>query len=166
MQQSEIDKELSRIEEAAMWSAQGQFEQSKTWRAVHLGLAAPAALLAAVTGGTLLADEISAGVGGIAALVSAAFAGLATALGASEKSSHCQTVGNRYLALQAAARRAREIDLPNQDFPDARAQLTELADLHDEINDAAPVISKRSYKRARKNIETEGGQTYRADSRG
>lgn len=162
----EISKELSRIEEASKWSSQSQFERSKTWRGIHLVLTVPAAILAAVTGGTLLADAISVTLAGALTLIAAAVAGAGTALDPAGKSVRSQTAGNRYLALQSAARRARNIDLPTQSFEQGRSRLTELTETQDEINADSPVISDRAYERARKNIEETGGQDYKVDADG
>jgi len=74
----------------------------------------PAALLAAITGGSLLADEISPVLAGILALVAAGLAGVLATVKAAERGEVCQRVGNEYLALQRDARIARNVDLPSR----------------------------------------------------
>ena len=50
-----VATELDRLHESVLWSAQGQFEQMKLWRSLNLLLGVPAAVLAAISGGTGLA---------------------------------------------------------------------------------------------------------------
>jgi hypothetical protein len=47
-----IAEEADRIHESVLWSSQGQFEQVKLWRAMNMVFGVPAAILAAVSGGT------------------------------------------------------------------------------------------------------------------
>lgn len=163
-QREEISRELRRIEEASKWSAQCQFEQAKIWRATHLWLAAPSATLAAVSGGGLLADEFSATLSGLLALLAAALGALSAALGASEKAAECKNSGNEYLAVQGKARRSRCVQLPDQDIAQAMHNLESLAERQDEINSVAHVIHRKAYNRSRRNIESDGGQTFEVDN--
>jgi hypothetical protein len=157
-----ISTELSNIEESAMWSSQGQFEQAKLWRATHLILGVPAAALAAVAGATALASTTGRITAGVIALVAAGLGAVASSLDAAGRAEAAQTAGNRYLALQTDARVAREVDLASQDAERNRQTLQELMARRDEINAEASVISKFAYRRARRNIES-GGQTYGQD---
>lgn len=159
---TEISKELERLEESSEYSAQNQFEQAKIWKAVHLWLAVPAALLGAVTGGSLLADEISPVLAGILALVAAGLAGVLATVKAAERGEVCQRVGNEYLALQRDARIARNVDLREQAPQEARDALGELVARQNELNAVAPIPSTLARSRGQRNI-TAGGQTYRAD---
>src|SRR5713226_9712272 len=52
----EILKEVRRIEEDALYSANGHFEQAKRWTNVHLLIGIPAALLSALAGASALAQ--------------------------------------------------------------------------------------------------------------
>jgi hypothetical protein len=160
-----IETELSNIEESAKWSSQGQFEQAKLWRATHLVVGVPAATLAAVAGATALASTASRVAAGIVALVAAGLSAVAASLDAAGRAEGAQTAGNRYLAVQTAARVARDIDLPRQDLDTARKTVGELLARHDEINAEAAVISKYAYRRAGRNI-VAGGQTYATEKRG
>ena len=45
-----IGDEARRLKESTMYSAQGQFERAKFWRALNLTLGVSAAILAAVAG--------------------------------------------------------------------------------------------------------------------
>jgi uncharacterized protein (DUF1800 family) len=157
-----IGAELSRLEESAMWSAQGQFEQSKRWRGVNLGLGVPTSVLAAVSGATALADVKRGVVAGVLALLAAGFGAILTTVNASQRQNKASAGANAYLEIQTAARQYRQIDLPYDDVDEARAHLAELTARRDEQNKTSEPISKAAYKKARKNIES-GGQSYAAD---
>lgn len=156
-------RELRRIEESAMLSAQAQFEQAKYWRGINLTLGVPAAVLAAIAGATALASTTGRIAAGIIALVAAGLSAITTTLNAAQRTEQAQAAGNLYLALQADARISREIDLPHQSFDEARSALTELRVRQDEINQSSALPARFAYWRAKKNIES-GGQRYQADS--
>lgn len=158
-----IGQELDRLEERAMWSAQGQLEQAKTWRALNVWLGAPSAVAAATAGALVLTSDALNVAGGILALAAAAGGAVLTTVNASYRATQASSAGNAYLEIQTAARRSREVDLPWADLDIARQDLGELSARMDEQNKTADPISGRAYRRARKNIEG-GGQAYRADS--
>jgi hypothetical protein len=160
-----IAAQLANIEEGVKYSAQGKFEQAKLWRSVNLLIGVPAACLAAVAGATALASTTSRIAAGIIALVAAALGAVATTLDASKRAEAAEAAGNRYLALQHEAEIAREVDLPAQDVETSRRVLHEFADRRHEINSQSPSIPRFAYRRAKRNIEREGGQTYRGDAR-
>ncbi len=157
-----IGEELHRIEEAAMFAAQAQFEQAKYWRAVNLALGVPAAVLAAVAGGTALASTAGRVAAGIIALVAAGLTAITTTLNAAQRTEQAQAAGNLYLALQSDARIARETDLPRQSFDEGRAALSDLRVRQDEINQSSALPARYAYWRAKKNVE-RGGQQYEID---
>jgi hypothetical protein len=158
-----IGTELKRVEESAMYSAQGQFEQAKMWRTANLALGVPAAVLAALAGVTSLADLAGGLVAGLLALGSAALGGLLTVVNPSQRMSTAATAANVYLEIQTAARQQREIDLPYQAIEESRASLAALSAQRDEQNKAAEPVAARSYRKAQRNIGS-GGQTYTGDA--
>jgi hypothetical protein len=160
---SAIGAELRRLEESAMYSAQGQFEQAKMWRAMNLALGVPAAVLAAVAGVTSLADLAGSLVAGLLALGSASLGGLLTVVNPSQRMNTAGSAANVYLEIQTSARQQREIDLPYQPVEDSRAALAALSARRDEQNKAAEPVAARSYRRAQRNIAA-GGQTYAGDA--
>lgn len=157
-----IGEELRRIEESSVYSSQGQFEMAKQWRSVNLCLGVPTSLLAAVSGATVLSDTGHAVVGGLLALAAAALGAVMTTLNASQRANQAGAAANAYLEIQTAARQAREIDLPNRDLDEARANLAEISARRDEQNKTADVINARAYRKAKKNIVV-GGQSYAVD---
>ncbi|WP_123451900.1 SLATT domain-containing protein [Streptomyces sp. PanSC19] len=160
-----IEKELRRLEESAMYSAQIQFEQTKQWRGVNLALGVPATLLAAISGTAALVNTSGRIAAGICALASAAFGAILTTVNASHRMNQAAAAANAYLEIQTAARQAREIDLPHCSIEEARSNLAELTARRDEQNKTAEVPNKRSYRKAQRNIEG-GGQTYAVDENG
>ena len=159
-----IRLELLRLEESAMYSSQGQFEQAKIWRGVNLGLGVPASVLAAISGATALAAEAGRLTAGVLALIAAGLGAVLTTVNASHRMNQATAAANAYLEIQTAARQAREVDLPEMEIEDARNVLSELTARRDEQNKTAEPISRWAYLRAKKNIEKIGGQTYEADS--
>jgi hypothetical protein len=157
-----IRKELCRIEESAMLSAQAQFEQAKFWRAVNLALGVPAAVLAAVAGATALASTTGRVAAGIIALTAAGLSAITTTLNSAQRTEQAQAAGNLYLALQSDARIARETDLPRWSFDDARGALGDLRVRQDEINQSSALPARYAYWRAKKNV-AGGGQQYEID---
>jgi hypothetical protein len=157
-----IADELSRIEEAAMHSAQTQFSSAKFWRGLNLALGIPAATLAAVAGTTVLADAVSARVGASIALVAAALTAVMTTLNAAQRAEQSRVAANAYLALQGDARVLRTIDLASLEGADARSSLNELIERRNTVNDSAPVASLLAYRLGRRNIAKDR-QKYLAD---
>ncbi len=136
-----IGNEACRLEESAMYSAQGQFERAKFWRAVNLSLGVAAAILAAVAGVVGLASDSARILSGVLALIAAGMVSVLTTVNADRRHS------------QAAAAAT------------ARTQLGELTARRDEINKTADITSRRAYRRAQASIE-RGGQRYEADKAG
>lgn len=157
-----IEAELLRLEDSAMISSQGQFEETKYWRRINLSLGLPASLLAAAAGATALAATAGRVTAGILAIAAAGFGAVLTTVNAAHRVNQASSAANAYLEIQTAARQAREIDLPYMSLDDARQVLAEITARRDEQNKTAEPPSKRSYKKATANIAA-GGQTYDVD---
>jgi hypothetical protein len=160
-----IDTELLRLEESARDSSQSQFEQTKRWRGVNLGLGLPASLLAAASGATALAATAGRITAGVLAILAAAFGAILTTVNASHHMNQAASAANAYLEIQTAARQFREIDLPSMEIDEARQMLAELTSRRDEQNKTAEPPSSRAWKKAKAVID-KGGQTYGADKKG
>jgi hypothetical protein len=159
-----IQDELERLEESAMYSAQIQFEASKQWRGLNLGLGVPASVLAAVSGATALAATTGRIIAGVLALASAGFGAILTTVNAAHRMNQAAAAANAYLEIQTAARQARLIDLPHQSIEEARATLAELTARRDEQNKTVEPPNRRGYRKGSKNISS-GGQTYEVDAK-
>jgi hypothetical protein len=164
-----IAAEIDRIHESALWSAQCQLEQAKLWRLVNMLLGVPAAVLAAVSGGTGLSqaatDTGSPVVPAVLALIAAGLSATLTTINASRRMTQAQTSGNAYLELQTAARQRLTIDLVTLSRDEARDQLQQLTSTRDDLNKTADPPSRYAYWIAGRNIR-KGGQTYAADEEG
>jgi hypothetical protein len=159
----QIRKEAERVHESAMYSAQTQFEYSKSWRRVDRWLGGIAALLAALSAAGGLSEVLSAKGAGIVALCSAGIGAVAATLGAPKSKDRAHASANALLALQQDARIFLSIDLPHLEEDEAREQLQTLVARLQELNATAEIPSARAWSKARKNVE-QGGQEYRADT--
>lgn len=157
-----IADEVHRIHESVLWSAQVQFEQMKFWRAMNSVFGVPAAVLAAVAGGTGLAADEATSVPGVLALLAAGFGAALTALNPSRRVSQAQAAANAYLELQTAARQLLLIDLAPMPAVEAREHLTNLTARRDEVNRTADPPGYYAYWRASRNIK-KGRQSHDAD---
>jgi hypothetical protein len=160
-----IAAEAGRLEEAAVYSAQGQFETAKRWRMAHwlLGLStsvasASAGVLAFSSGGLQI-------VAGCLALLGAASGGVHTTLSPDRRSARAAESANGYIALRDDARRLRAIKALRDDCDALRSELNELGMRVAEINQRAAPIPRSAYLRARRNIQ-EGGQAFGKSSPG
>jgi len=158
-----IEKELKRIEEAAMYSAQSQFSSGKFWRGLNITLGVPAAAAAAVAGAAGLADAANVKTAAYIALCVAALTAVMTTLNAAQRSEQSQSAANAYLALQGDARVLRTVDLPGLDDVEARQRLSELIERRNQINATAPVPAYLAYRLGKRNID-KGRQQYEADA--
>jgi hypothetical protein len=157
-----IHDETRRLEESAMYSAQGQFERAKFWRALNLFLGVSAAILAAVAGVVGLASDSARILSGVLALVAAGIVSVLTTLNADRRHSQAAAAANAYLEIQTAARQLYAVDLPRLDYDAARTGLAELTARRDEVNKTTDMPSRRAYRRGQANIE-RGGQLYNVD---
>lgn len=165
-----IGQEALRIHESAQYSAQSQFEQAKIWRTINLWLGAPAAVLAALGGSAVLGSESwsiwglsNSLLGGVLALAAATLTAILTTVNASRRQTQSQSSGNAFLQLQTAARQFATIDIKKLSYEDARDELKNLTTSRDELNKTADVPGKRAYRKAQKNIGSDGGQDYAVD---
>ena len=157
-----IAREVHRLHESLKWSSQLQFEQMKLWRTMNILLGTPAAVLAAIAGGTGLASDGPATVPSVLALVAAGFGAALTTLNPSRRVSQAQASANAYLELQTQARQLLTIDLIQTIATDAREQLASLTVRRDEVNKTADPPGAYARWRAVRNLEA-GGQAYEVD---
>lgn len=161
-----IAEEADRIHESVLWSSQGQFEQMKLWRAMNMIFGVPAAILAAVSGGTGLAASQATKVPAVLALISAGFGAALTTLNPSRRVSQAQAAANAYLEIQTDARQFLTVRLLHLDLQEAQEQLGTLTARRDEVNRTADPPSTYAYWRAKRNITKSGGQDYEVDKTG
>lgn len=158
----ELDKELLRLEESATYSAQSQFEQSKIWRGLNLLIGGPAAMLAAISGGTGLASASNRTTAAVLALVAAGLGAIVTTLNAAGRADRAHTAANSYLSIQTEIRQLRNLDLPTADLDEARARLAKLTSRLQDVNVGADIPSRIAYVLGKRNI-THDRQSYEVD---
>lgn len=161
-----IAQEVDRLHESVLWSAQGQFEQTKLWRLLNLVFGVPAAVLAAIAGGTGLAATEVTHVPGILALIAAGFGAALTTLNPSRRVSQAQASANAYLELQTEARQLLFIRLVGLSREEALEQLASLTERRNDINKTSDPPNKLAYWRAKQAITKSGGQSYETDGGG
>lgn len=158
----EILKEAERIQESSMYSAQTQFEYSKTWRTVDRWVGGFASLIAVISGVSGIAEITSAQVAGIIALIAAGAGAVSISLGAPKTKARAHASANAYLALQQDTRVFIDIDINRMSEEQAREELSNLIGRHQELNVNSEIPSKRAWKKSRKNIDA-GAQKYEVD---
>lgn len=122
----------------------------------------PAAILAAVSGGTGLAAAHTTKVPAVLALISAGFGAALTTLNPSRRVSQAQSAANAYLEIQTDARQFLTVRLCHLDPQEAQEQLSTLTARRDEVNRTADPPSTYAYWRAKRNITKSGGQDMKS----
>jgi len=165
--QTEILKEARRVEEDALYSANGHFEDAKLWARVHLLIGVPAALLSALAGASALAQfDNHSIIAGVLALIVTALTAVATFLNPNQIATTHQNFGNQYDALKNQARIFCNIRSATETAEqDLVRQLDELNMQRTKLNQEAPAISDRAYKKAKRGIE-RGQADYKMDVKG
>lgn len=157
-----IVKECARIEEDAEHSFKSHYNAADFWSNINLLLGLPAALLGAIAGGASAADGSQATVTATAFL-STALVTCLTFLKPGEKSDAHKSAGNLYQILRNKTRLFREIDFDESlSDADAKKKLILLVDRRDELNSTMPTIPRKSYEKAKKDID-EGRAKYSVD---
>lgn len=162
MQKKDIVKEVKRIHEAVMWSAQSQFEQAKMWSTRNTLIGVPSSGLAAIAGIGGLADLFGNVWTGALAITAAFLTAIMTTLNYSKKIDQAHASANAYLALQQDARIFIEVDSKKNKIDDLREELAKLVARQQEINNTAHIPSPTARNKSEKNIN-DGRQRYEVD---
>ncbi|MDB5162767.1 MAG: hypothetical protein JWN28_374 [Candidatus Saccharibacteria bacterium] len=158
----QLIKEAERVHESAMYSAQTQFEYSKSWRFVDRWLSGGSAIMAAIAGVGALSEVVSSAIAGVVALGAAGLGAVASSLGAPKTKTAAHAAANAYLALQQDARIFINVDVSKMSYDDARQALSSLVARQQELNTTAEIPSVSAWKKAKKSVES-GFQEYEAD---
>lgn len=162
-QRAAIQAEVARVHESAVFSAQGQFEAAKAWRALHwtLGvLTAGLSTLAAVL--TFATDAQVAS--GILAVVAAIAAAVLTSSRPDKLAERAVARGNDYTTLRNDARRVLHVQVANDEVGVLREALDGLAGRASDLDHTSDPIPRFAYNRAKRNIERDGGQQFEVDA--
>lgn len=153
--------EARRVEEDCLYSARSHFEAASRWSRLHYTIGVPTTVLAAVAGGSAVADHLSAAA--IIGLLVTALSALAVFLNPSDRSHQHHSAGTRFNEVRNRARVFREIDLQTgRELGQLVQELKDLGATRDELNNTSPQIPRWAFRRARESIG-RGEATYRVD---
>ena len=156
-----LRREAGRIEEDCNHSARGHYQAARTWSLAHHWIAGAAAVLAALTSGTVIANYPLAAT--IFALVVTALTAVVTFLNPSQRSHAHHQAGANYNTVRNQARIYHEVELRTEENLDVLAhRLHELAARRDELNQGSPQIPRRAFERGRQSIKL-GETSYAVD---
>ena len=150
---SAIQTEAKNVLEATRYASETQFEYAKRWRSVDRWVGSLAAGLAAVAGVGGLAKLLSSAWAGAIAVASALTGAVAATIAARQTTEKASVSANSYRALQQDTRVFLDIDLVSLSIEDARSTLQELVDRLQQLNREAVIPSTRAWKRAKVQIE-------------
>jgi hypothetical protein len=162
-QRDSIRDEVSRIHESAVYSAQGQFEAAKVWRTIHWSLGGLTAALSTLAAVLTFATE-SQVASGILAVLSAVAAAVLTTSRPDKLAELAIARGNDYTTLRNDARRLLHIQVASEPITTLREALEGLAGRTSDLEHISDPIPRFAYKKAKRNIERDGGQQFRVDA--
>ena len=160
----QLRKEALRIEEDCEHSMKAHYNTSANQESRHKWLGLPAAVCAAVASGTAFGSyEVIAG---SLAFITTVLTSAMMFLKPLEKAEQHKNYAGQYHALRNKARRFREIELiENDDVGTLKHALLEMGEQQDELNQNCPIPSRKSYEKAKKDIDANMAQ-YRVDKDG
>lgn len=161
-QRAAIRDEASRLHESAVFSAQGQFEAAKMWRALHWILGGFTAVVSALTAVLTFASNAQVLCGALAVIV-ALTAAVLTTTRPDKLAERASARGSDYTTLRNDTRRLLHIQVSADSISILRKALDGLAGRAAELDHAADPIPRIAYRAAKRNIEKDGGQTFRVD---
>jgi len=159
----EIRAEAERVLESATLSSETQFEYAKTWRSVDRWIGSSAAALAAVSGVGGLAKLLSVAWAGGIAVASALVGAIAATLAARQTTEKAAVAANALRALQQDVRMFIKIDVEGLEIEDARTTLQGLVDRQQQLSRESVIPSERAWKKAENQVRN-GSQSYSVDS--
>ncbi|MGX6395998.1 SLATT domain-containing protein [Rothia kristinae] len=162
-QRAAIQAEVARVHESAVFSAQGQFEAAKAWRALHWTLGVLTAALSTLAAVLTFAADVQVA-SGILAVVAAIAAAVLTSSRPDKLAERAVARGNDYTTLRNDARRVLHVHVPNDEVGVLREALDGLAGRASDLDHTSDPIPRFAYNRAKRNIERDGGQQFEVDA--
>lgn len=162
-QRAAIQAEVARILESAVFSAQGQFEAAKAWRALHWTLGVLTAALSTLAAVLTFATDAQVA-SGVLAVVAAIAAAILTSSRPDKLAERAVARGNDYTTLRNDSRRLLHVRVPNDEIGVLRVALDELAGRASDLDHISDPIPRFSYNKAKRNIERDGGQQFEVDA--
>lgn len=162
-QRAAIQAEVARILESAVFSAQGQFEAAKVWRALHWTLGVLTAALSTLAAVLTFATDAQAA-SGVLAVLAAIVAAVLTSSRPDKLAERAVSRGNDYTTLRNDARRVLHLQVSSDEVCVLREALEELAGRASDLDHTSDPIPRFAYNRAKRNIERDGGQQFEVDA--
>lgn len=156
----QIKKECRRIEEDAMHSSKGHYNDYEIWSKIHYAIGLPMVVFSAWTGLDIFTQN--SGYAGYLALIVTALASLQTFVKADDKSIQHKNSADELNNLKNEVRRLGEIKseiLPEEKLAE---ELEIIAEKYSQIIKVSLPISNYAFKKAKKGID-EGQSQYLAD---
>lgn len=157
-----IRSEADRLHESAVWSSQNHFESAKWWRSIHWLLGFLAAAASAVAGILAFAQDQVLWTAGLAVLGAITIAAHTT-LNPDRRAESAQATATKFLGLRNRARQVKDIYSPYESLDALLARLDALTHDLQEASEGADAVPRLAYKRAKRNIEKDKGQHFKAD---
>jgi hypothetical protein len=160
----QLKNEAARLEEDSDFTARGHYNAASRWRSGHRWLGVVATIFSAITATAALRDAAPEVI-----VASSVVAGVLTAvltfLKPSEEADRHHRAADQSLAIRNRARFFRNIEVLQQDKTDR--DLTEtlrvLTEQRNEVLAGAPIIPRKAFEQARKDVEA-GTTTHAVDS--
>lgn len=162
-QRAAIQAEVARILESAVFSAQGQFEAAKVWRALHWTLGVLTAALSTLAAVLTFATDAQAA-SGVLAVLAAIVAAVLTSSRPDRLAERAVSRGNDYTTLRNDARRVLHLQVSSDEVCVLREALEGLAGRASDLDHTSDPIPRFAYNRAKRNIERDGGQQFEVDA--
>jgi hypothetical protein len=155
-------KEAKRMEEDALYSSKGHFNDEEFWISYHYYLGILATIFAALSGSSLFYECPK--IASIFALLASLLSGLITFLNPNEKAVEHRKAGSRFLALRKDIGIFHKVVIyQTEDFNELLKQLEKFSSIGAQLNDDSPPISGRAYRKAQDGIEN-GEASYKIDN--
>ena len=154
---------MARILESAVFSAQGQYEAAKVWRALHWALGVLTAALSTLAAVLTFATDAQAA-SGILAVLAAIAAAVLTSSRPDKLAERAVARGNDYTTLRNDVRRVLHVQVPSDEISVLREALEGLAGRASDLDHTSDPIPRFAYNRAKRNIERDGGQQFEVDA--
>lgn len=151
-----------RLLEDTEYTPKGHYNMEDIWRRRRLLLGIPGAALAAGAG-TTAATSLPAWATAALAFASALLTAAMTVMNPSEQARRSRVAADALKEFHERLRRWLDLDLPLLNAAEARLAYEDFAREKARLNEGAPPINQRSFRRARAGIEA-GESTYQVDA--
>jgi hypothetical protein len=156
--------EITGLERVVAFSCKGQFGAARIWSHLHLWIGLPTAALAAISGGTALANHRTLAAG-LALAVSVSTA-IVAFLNPAERHKVHHAAGNEYSKLARDLRLWRQFEQPELSDEVVLAKIREFQSERDRLNEQSPQVGRITFLWAKRRVDRqESIRRERAEAR-